>query len=119
MTFRDIQQEIDSSFGYIRNDMHAICRGEARIQYTLMLLVCCSCEMLAAAMGNPHYAANEFKDLLPPGEWQQLSERLFTALRNGLAHGFDTKHLVVDGVSVQIYYQWEPTVATCPGAEAT
>jgi hypothetical protein len=34
---------------------------------------------------------------------QVLAERLYSALRDGLAHGFDTKHLRVDGMEHQIY----------------
>jgi hypothetical protein len=35
-----------------------------------------------------------------------LADKLHTALRDGLAHGFDTKHLHVDGETVQIYISW-------------
>ena len=44
-----------------------------------------------------------FADLLPTGDWQLLADRLYSALRDGLAHGFDTKHLFVDGKEHQIF----------------
>jgi hypothetical protein len=31
-------------------------------------------------------------DLLPDADWKQLAGVLYEALRNGLAHNFDTKH---------------------------
>jgi len=36
-------------------------------------------------------------------ELQVLAERLYSALRDGLVHGFDTRHLRVDGFEHQIY----------------
>jgi hypothetical protein len=47
-----------------------------------------------------------FAELLPAGDWRLLGDKLYTALRDGLAHGFDTKHLHVDNQSTQIYISW-------------
>ena len=45
-----------------------------------------------------------FAELLPATkELQTLADRIYSALRDGLAHGFDTKHLRVDGTEHQIY----------------
>lgn len=44
-----------------------------------------------------------FAELLPSEELQVLANRLYGALRDGLAHGFDTKHLFVDGTEHQVY----------------
>jgi len=60
---------------------------------------------MLAACGNHKDRLGEkvFADLLPTGEWQVLANRIYGALRDGLAHGFDTKHLLVDGKEHQIY----------------
>ena len=44
-----------------------------------------------------------FAELLPSGDLQVLATRLYGALRDGLAHGFDTKHIFVDATEHQIY----------------
>ena len=59
--------------------------------------------MLAACDGKNRLGERVFADLLPTGEWQLLAGRIYGALRDGLAHGFDTKHLLVDGNEHQIY----------------
>ena len=53
--------------------------------------------------GTKHRGEIVFAELLPSGESQVLANRLYGALRDGLAHGFDTKHLFVDGTEHQIY----------------
>lgn len=104
-TFNDIAGEFKVSFGYVRGDMRAICRGQETINYTLVLLVGCACEMLAAARGDRKHPEKILAEVLDP-QWKPLADALFTALRHGLAHSFDTKHILVDGVSHQIYMDW-------------
>lgn len=36
---------------------------------------------------------------------------MYSALRNGLAHGFDTKHILADGAEHQIYLSYQGTQA--------
>ena len=44
--------------------------------------------------------------LLPDNDWRKLAKPLFEAIRHGLAHRFDTKHIEVNGQFVQIYLSW-------------
>jgi hypothetical protein len=120
-TFEKIAGEFKVSFGYIRDDMRAICKGHEKINYTLILLVGCACEMLAAARGDRKHPERNLAEVLDP-QWKPLANALFRGLRHGLAHGFDTKHLVVEGVSHQIYMGWSEAVPfrlqrTSAGAE--
>jgi hypothetical protein len=76
----------------------------AGLNYTVGLLIGCGCEMLAACAGDKKRNGEKiFAELLPSADWQLLAKRLYTALRDGLAHGFDTKHLAVDGKEHQIF----------------
>ncbi len=115
-SFADIEREFDESLGYIRNDVFALCRQKERVNYTVALLVGVGCEFLAEGEGNkkPHEV---FAELLPNDDWKTLAKPLFEAVRNGLAHKFDTKHLHVDGQRIQIYFSWdrEEVVDTSPG----
>jgi hypothetical protein len=68
------------------------------------LLVGCGCEALAACWaGAKRKGELVFAELLPPGELQFLANRLYSGLRDGLGHSFDTKHIFVDGTEHQIY----------------
>jgi hypothetical protein len=107
LSFANIGREFEESLGYIRNDVNAIRRGKHTVNYTVVLLISCGCEMLAAAKGdNKRRGERVLAELLPTGDWQLLAKRLYTALRDGLAHGFQTKHLVVDNQQIQIYISW-------------
>ena len=103
--FAVVKLEFDETLGYIRQDLRWLLEKRSSLNYTIALLIGCGCEMLAACDGdNKRLGERVFAELLPPRrELQALADRLYSALRDGLAHGFDTKHLLVDGTEHQIY----------------
>lgn len=103
--FAVVMQEFDETLGYIREDLRWLLEKRSSLNYTIALLIGCGCEMLAACAGDrKRFGERVFAELLPrEKELQVLADRLYSALRDGLAHGFDTKHLWVDGKEHQIY----------------
>ena len=98
-----IKQEFAESLGYIRGDIDSLIKNDSGLNYTIALLIGCGCEMLAACSSeNTRLGEKVFAEFLPT-EWQPLANRIYGALRDGLAHGFDTKHLRLDGKEHQIY----------------
>jgi hypothetical protein len=107
LSWADIRTEFAESLGYVRQDIRWLQQHNSGLNYTVALLIGCGCEMLAAASGDRHRRGEQLLgELLPAGDWRLLATRLYTALRDGLAHGFDTKHLDVDGETIQIYISW-------------
>lgn len=102
-TFAEIEGEFEETLGYIRGDLGWLIKNKPNLHYTVALLVGCGCEMLAACR-DPRRRNGEivFAELLPAGDWQVLATRVYGALRDGLAHGFDTKHILVDGKEHQV-----------------
>ena len=100
-----VKQEFEETLGYIRQDLQWLLEKKSSLNYTIALLIGCGCEMLAACGGDKkRHGEKVFAELLPATkELQVLADRLYSALRDGLAHGFDTRHLRVDGVEHQIY----------------
>jgi hypothetical protein len=103
--WKDLEGEFRVSLGYVRSDIRWLLDHNSRLHYTIALLIGCGCEMVAAAEGDVKGRRGEkiFVELLPPGDWRILADKLYSALRDGLAHGFDTKHIEVDDQAVQIY----------------
>jgi len=107
LSYDDIHLDFIYSLGYVRDDINWLLTHNSGLNYTVVLLIGCGCEMLAAGRGDAKRQGEKIlAELLPPGDWSALAKRLYTALRDGLAHGFDTKHLSVDGHDSQIYISW-------------
>lgn len=105
-SYREIEHEFSVTLGYIRDDINALCRGSERLNYTVALLVGVACEALEDAGAYPDKIL-VLSELLPDSDWRKLTRVLFEALRHGLAHNFDTKHINIDGKLVQIYMAWD------------
>jgi hypothetical protein len=105
LTYAEIEKEFDESLGYIHDDIRALCSGTQTLNYTVALLVGVACEALEDAGASPN-RITVLEDLLPDAEWKRLAKPLFDAIRHGLAHNFDTKHIYVNGTAVQIYFSW-------------
>ena len=103
--FSIVKLEFDDTLGYIRQDLRWLLEKQSGLNYTIALLIGCGCEMLDACRGEKKRRGERvFAELLPSTkELQALADRLYSALRDGLAHGFDTKHLRIDGIEHQIY----------------
>jgi hypothetical protein len=112
VTYDEIEEEFEYSLGYIHNDIQALCQGQKKLNYTVALLVGVACEALedAGAYANK---ITVLGDLLPDADWKKLAKPLFDALRHGLAHKFDTKHIHVNGNVVQIYLSWTLPKTIC------
>lgn len=112
LSWVDIKKEFNDSVGYIRQDLRWLQLHNSGLNYTVLLLVGCGCEMLAAIGGDKKRRGEKvFAELLPAGDWRLLATRLYTALRDGLAHGFDTKHLDVDRLTVHLFISWSQRTA--------
>jgi len=121
VSYADIKHEFDVTLGYIHDDIRALCAGKETVNYTVALLIGVACE----ALEDAGFYANKktvLADLLPDDDWKQLAGVLYEALRNGLAHNFDTKHIHINGQVVQIYLVWSMSRAIAieerNGAEA-
>ncbi len=87
VSFRDIEDEFQETFGYVRQDIRALLQKDLRLHYTIALLVCCACEMLAWHRGVDQHQI--FTALLPDTDHcRTMGKTLWEALRHGLAHNF-------------------------------
>lgn len=87
VAFAEIEKEFRETFGYVRQDIAAIRKANLGLNYTVALLICCACQMLA--WHKDLEDDQVFTSLLPDTEaYQVIGKTMFEALRNGLAHRF-------------------------------
>ena len=90
IAFKEIEEEFNQTFGYVRQDIAELLKNERPLHYTVALLVCCACEMLTWHRGLRDNQAHEiFTSLLPDSDpYKAVGKTLWEVLRNGLAHNF-------------------------------
>ena len=114
--FSFIQREFKETLGYVRQDIAKILDDKLGLNYTIALLACCACEMLAWHREDESYRV--FTSLLPDVEqYKVIGKVLWEALRNGLAHKFRPDTIKIDGEEwrFQLYSQPGPAIAVSAG----
>ena len=106
VAFTEISKEFAETFGYIRQDIAAIRRANLSLNYTSVLLICCACDMLAWHKDVDDHEI--FTSLLPDGEpYTSLGEKVFEAVRNGLAHRFRPNTIKIGNELWRFRFSWQ------------
>ena len=114
--FTRISKEFQETFGYVRQDIESIRQANLGLNYTVVLLICCACQMLA--WHKDLTDDQVFTSLLPDGKpWSLLGKVIFEALRNGLAHRFrpDTLRIGDELWRFSIFWQGGTPVSIARG----
>ncbi|MDP8991214.1 MAG: hypothetical protein M3N41_14180 [Acidobacteriota bacterium] len=88
IAFEEIESEFEQTFRYVKQDIAKILEKDLRLHYTIALLACCACEMLAWHQDSTE---DEVFTSLLPDSYKAVGKTLLDALRNGLAHNFRPK----------------------------
>jgi hypothetical protein len=77
------------------------------VNYTAALLIACACEALAWFRYGDKYKGDQFlSEMMLPSQWQPAAKSLYGALRNGLAHAFETMTIVIGPRQIEIGVDW-------------
>ena len=101
--------------GNILHDLNVLLQSQSSVNYTAALLIACACEALAWFRYGDKYKGDKFlSEMMLPSQWQPAAKSLYNALRNGLAHAFETMTIVVGPRQFEIGVDWgRHTHLTC------
>jgi hypothetical protein len=108
VTFENIRNEFSELRNLILNDLKIIRGAPKGGNYAAALLVVTACE----AAGTLRYGRKDggfdfFRDYLVPEKWRSVSNSIYNALRNGLAHSFLTKAILkTDDKPIELGISW-------------
>jgi hypothetical protein len=74
--------------------------------YTTAFLIACACETLSRYTYGRQNGVRLFSEKMLPKEWRPVAPSLFDAIRNGIAHNFQTKHIRIGDSLVDIGISW-------------
>ena len=78
IAFEKIEKEFKETFGYVKQDIAKILEKDLRLHYTVALLACCACEMLAWHQDS---SEDEVFTSLLPDSYKAVGKTLLDALR--------------------------------------
>jgi hypothetical protein len=94
--------------GFVLTDLGIITNAPKGGNYAAALLITAACE----ALGTLRYGKRDggvefFENYLLPKQWRVVSQSIYHALRDGLAHSFATKVIVhTSDKPIELYISW-------------
>lgn len=106
VSYEDIRETFEKVRDYFTYDLKLLSGQSEGGNYITALLIACACETLARfRYGQPNGAQFFAKEMLTD-EWQPVAPSLFDAMRNGIAHCYETKPIRIGNRLIDIGIAW-------------
>ena len=92
---------------FVRNDLTQILSSAKPPNYSAAILVCIASEAIGKLLGRKADESVFIRDLL--GQYRiphVIGRSIFNAVRNGLAHFYETKNIVISGEELEVVISW-------------
>jgi hypothetical protein len=107
VTWNQVAADFAQLRDFLERDVRLITESETGGNYAAVAVIMCGYEALGKLRGE-HARATFARSL--PADWRPVAASLYDALRNGIAHGYDTKLIVTPGRTVEIAVSWRRRV---------
>lgn len=91
---------------YLINDVELLLGQKQGANYTVALLILVGCEALARLLERDDDAIFVERLIVPRGLERAQARNLWTALRHGLAHTFDTQYIKARHLKIELLVSW-------------
>ena len=106
VSYDSIREDFERIRGYFTNDLEVLVKQNVSVNYLAAFLIACACETIAWYKYHNSKGDLVFKELLPE-RWKPVAFSLYDAMRNGIAHRYETKRLKVGERHLDICISWK------------
>ena len=92
---------------FITNDLGLLANQPSGGNYLAAFMIACACETIAWFRYGTNKGERIFADKLLPPTWQPVASSLYDAMRNGIAHRYETKTLCIGDKPLEIGISWK------------
>jgi hypothetical protein len=102
-----IRPHFEELRNFILNDLQLLVSQKNGGNYITACLIACACEAMSwLRYGVPQKGELFFKEMMLPDKWKPVASSLYSALRDGIVHGYNTKTIIVGSRRGEIAVSW-------------
>jgi hypothetical protein len=105
VSFEKIEPHFVKVRSFVLNDLRRILRLRVGGNYAAGLIIVCACEEVARLWCDRREGELIFARMLPP-KWYPVRKSLYKALRNGLAHFYETQAISLHESCIKLSISW-------------
>jgi hypothetical protein len=106
ISYEDIRPTFEKVRHYFTFDLKLLTSQILGGNYITGLLIACACETLARFRDEKATGEQFFTEKMLPDEWKPVGSSLFDAIRNGIAHCYETKPIRIGDKLLEIGISW-------------
>ncbi len=106
VAFDDVKPRLDQLRDFVLKDLDRITRERIGGNYAAVAVIGCACEALGFLRCEKRDGSDFFTEYLLPEAWREVGPDIYDALRNGVAHGYDTKKIRLPEREVEVGVSW-------------
>ena len=106
ISYEDIRGSFERVRDYFSFDLRLLSNEDHGGNYVTALLICCVSETLSRLKYGKKNGVRFFAEEMLPDKWWPVAPNLFDAMRNGIAHFYETKRIRVRDKVIDIYISW-------------
>lgn len=91
---------------FLTNDLNLLITQPSGGNYLAAFMIACTCDTIAWFRCGTNRGDSILAELLSP-EWRPVASSLYDAMRNGIAHRYETKTLRIGDKRVEIGISWK------------
>jgi hypothetical protein len=107
VTYPQIEKRFNKLRRYITGDLRRLVKQPKGGQYLAAFLIACACETVGwFKYGNNQSGARVLAGELLPPKFRRVAPSLYDAMRNGIAHRYETKTICIGDKRLDIGISW-------------
>jgi hypothetical protein len=106
ISFEKVRLDFEQLRRLVIDDLKRVVEQRIGGNYAAGLIVVCGCEALARLWHGAPDGELVFSKRMLPEDWRPVGKSLYNALRNGLAHFYETKDISLNGQRVTLALSW-------------
>ena len=106
VSYEDIRETFEKVRDYFTYDLKLLSGQSEGGNYITGLLIACACETLARFRDEKATGEQFLSEKMLPEEWKSVGSSLFDAIRNGIAHCYETKPIRIDDKLLEVGISW-------------
>jgi hypothetical protein len=106
VAYETIRQEVERLRDYVGNDLNFLINQNAGVNYLAAALITCACDAISyLKYGRRNQGHLVFAEIVPD-LWKPVAGTVYSAIRNGIIHVYETKIIVLGPRRLDIVVSW-------------
>lgn len=106
ISYEMIRREVERLCSYVTNDLDRLIAQDVGGNYLAAALITCACDAISYLKHGQRNRGDLFFTEMLPNLWKPVAKTLYSAIRNGIVHTYETKTIILGSRRLNVGISW-------------